>query len=200
LGLRFSDYNTPFPTKFRAYDVAGTWTHFDGRGWQPKTTDDGDGPVILIPLVAGAGDFEFTAELDFRYAAVAEKSYTQMGYVDSSNQVGAYGEHRDTDAANVDHQPFLYTHDGDGTYTNRYTGTVHVGATIKKIGIRVISSAISIYDHADQDWNDFQGQPAAAKSGYSPTAVYLQFLKVAGSTLNQVYVRSLRLKYSRRSG
>jgi len=199
LGIKFSDVNSPFPTILRAYDVAGTWENIDGRGWQPFCSVDEDGPAILIPL-ASTGDWELLLDLDFTHAAVAGKSYTEVGYLDASGQVGAHCEYRDNDGSNVDYQAYLYTHDGDGTYTNRYLGSVDVGATVKTVGIRVMSSTISIYDNEDLAWHEYEAPSAPAASGWGTSAAYIQFLKVTGSTLDEVYVRSLKMRYLSRSG
>lgn len=197
LGLRFSGVNDPFPTAVRD-TVSGSWVHFDGRGWQPLSTTTDQGPAIIIPITQGA-EFELLVGVDLRYASTAHKVDLFVGYLDASNWSGGHGRYYDNSTSYVRYQARLETSDGDGTYTTRYTGTALDGAVERTIGFRLKSATMGIWDDEIVDWSDYKGTlPSGA--GLAPAAAFIQVSKFDSTTMSEVYISSLKLKYLSRSG
>ncbi len=190
IGLRFSDYDMPFPTTLR-WAVSGTWTHSAGNGWQPSSSTDNEGPALLLPLIRG-GNWE--AELIIGYTATAAQGRIEIGYVSVSNHIGAHGGLRDSFTNDIGVKALLSTNDGDDTFTVQYSGTKLTGSGDRTLKFRCLNGCIGVWDPYDSSWHYYTGRQSAGAS-FSADYLMIQAVKIAGQTFWTIYVKHLKLSY-----
>jgi hypothetical protein len=191
-GLRFSDTDTPFPSSLAGGITSGTWAHSTGNGWQPSSTNDNEGPAIMIPLNRG-GNWQINLCVDLSDATAGRYHTVQLGYVTASGHVGAVAQINDQ-SANVRYQAKLQTNDGDDTFTVRYTGTALDGAAAREIRFRCLTGCVSVWDDQDDAWHDYEGLQSTGIA-YTPTHAYIQVIKLATQSLSEMYISSVKLLY-----
>jgi hypothetical protein len=192
-GLRFSDAASPFPTSLRFPIGGGTWSHSTGNGWQPAAATDEQGPGILLPAVRG-GNWELRVGVNYSPAGVTDKGAIQVGYLTTTNHVGAYGQIEDNDAANSEMLWKLITNDGDETYTAQYTGSTLAATGQQEIRFRCIYGCVGVYDDEDDAWNYYEGRQTSSVA-YTAAYPFIGFYKFASATFWTIYVESLKLLY-----
>jgi hypothetical protein len=194
VGMRFSESDTPFPDKL-VYSVVGSWLHTANQGWGPSETVADQGPGIIIPLMR-PDNWELKLRLYLPSVPDAEEGRLMFGYINNSNQVGAYGEFSDTDGSNRRVQCLLYTNDGDDTFTARYTGTTSdlVGAGLRYYYFRCQNGCVGVWDDKDDAWHWYEGRQSTTV-GYTAAAIFLQAQQVGAADLFVYQIYELVLTY-----
>lgn len=193
-GLRFSDDDSPFgygglrAAVPGAYpDLAGSWSHVAGSGWQPASTTNSAGPALLLPL-ARPGDWEMSITIDYQPTDVAHQINLLLGCVPMAGP-GLHAE--------------IYDNSGAASQlicaevTQSYTGSTLAGTGERTYKIRSRHAAFSVYDEQDDAWHDSESWIVLSGQyqDMSPAFVFVQAVKLAGADLSRVYLQELGLTY-----
>lgn len=197
VGLRFSDVDSPFPTRVTWNAPTGSWSHAAGRGWQPFSSTASAGPAIVFPLAQGH-EWEMTIVVDYRDVSLTTRSHVELAYMSNSGHTGAIGALVSSNAAQKQVQVGLYTNDGDDTYTSRYAGAQQPGADTYTLKFRNKSGTVGVYDPEDDDWHNYQARGAAGIS-YNAALGAIQVRQVSTTALDEIFIASLKLRYLDRS-
>jgi hypothetical protein len=193
MGLRFSDYDTPFPTTL-AQTVSGSWAHSAGNGWYATSTSDLQGPAILLPL-AQPSNWQLDIGLTYADTAASLQGFINYGYITQSAHMGAYVSTRDVSTSTVELQTFLSTNDGDDTYTIQYAGAVLSGSGARTYKFRCLYGTVGVWDDYDDDWHNYSDRHSIGHA-YTPACAYVQFRKQTSVDFwTAMYLTSLKLAY-----
>lgn len=172
LGLRFSDSDEPFP--WTLYDgVTGTWSHSAGNGWRPSALEFEHGPAILIPLMR-PGNWEI--EVQYDWASINTQGAFYLGYITVSNHIGAMAAVVQPQGSTI-FTHYLYTNDGDDTFTQRASGVENYIASIGKrtITFRTSHGCVGYRGISDDPWAFYEDRQATG-TNYTPAYAFLQVI------------------------
>ena len=79
VGMKFSDSDTPFPTKFWS-TTSGSWSHSASNGWSPSSTITNQGPGILFPLNRDS-NFEIDVVITYDPSLATDQAAYEMGFM-----------------------------------------------------------------------------------------------------------------------
>lgn len=193
LGLRFSDDDEPFPETL-LHSVSGSFSHSATAGWRPTAPVNDEGPALLLPL-ARPGNWELEIVLNYNPAGASDQGRVYVGYLASTNHVGAAAMFVDAWNAAYDMRASLTTNNGDDTLTTQYTGTILSGTGLRTLRFRCENGAVGVWDPQGSSWHYYEGRQSAGIA-YTAACAFVQFYKYDNTNpFWNVYLDSLKLTY-----
>lgn len=193
VGLRFSGSDTPFSNPLGTSSTGGTWAHTAGQGWVATAASE-QYAAITLPLMR-PGNWQFDVTLNYQAANVAHMLDMFFGYVTQSGHVGGIAEAVDGSAVATQLQCYLYTNDGDDTYTIRYSAVAPLAGTgLRTYKMRCLTTCPGVWDELDDTWHNYTGHQCATGS-YSPAYGYFVIGPLGANVLAAHYVTNLSLTY-----
>lgn len=192
IGIKLSDADSPFPSSLY-YTIGGSWSHSAGNGWQPASAVGSQGPGLLIPLMR-PGNWKIDLAFNLRDDANANGYILSLGYIAGGNHVGACSVSVDGSATSVNYRAYMYTNDGDDTFTAQYTGAVLSGAASRTISFAHFNGCVGVWDDQDDAWHWYAGRQNAGHA-YTPHCVFIQIIKNGLMTLSTMYLSQITVTY-----
>jgi hypothetical protein len=192
MGIRFSDSSTPFPDYLRTQHI-GSWSHVVSTGWLATTTTDERGPGMTIPIVRPGNWY---AEARFTIGgAITTNSRVEVGALTATNHVVGYGESRNPGTLSHQAYAYLFSNDGDDTFTQRFSGSPLNNPGYVILRFRCQDGCIGVYDDEDNVWEWYEGRNATGVS-YTPAYAFFQVQKVSGVAMATIHITELKIVYT----
>lgn len=192
-GVRFSDDDVPFPDTLLAAYTTGTWTHSTGNGWEVATTTDEQGPGLVIPIVRPGNWY---AELRFDIGGlITTNSRVEIGGLTATNHVVGYGESRNHGTLSHQAYAYLFSNDGDDTFTERFVGSPLNNPGYVLLRFRCQNGCIGVFDDDDNVWEWYEGRNAVGVA-YTPAYAFVQVRKITGVAMATIRLEWLKIVYT----